>query len=857
MPIDFQALARDLLARSRELLPAWLPAGRFRGREFVVGSLQGEQGDSLSINWTEGPWKDFAAGQAGGDLLSLFAAINNVSQSEAARLLGDVASTPVPQNAVREKKTQRRVVAPAPKSAGIPPCVHYKYREATAVYIYRDAAGLTLGAVARYDPPEMRKQVIPWTWQVENGRGSWRMGSWDRPRPLYGLDDLARRPKAPVLLVEGEKCADAARLLMPQYVCMTWVGGGGNHDYIDFTPLKGRNVLLWPDADNPGVSAMWSVGFKLLRSLCPAVKIIIPGPELPDGWDVADAIQQEGFNDPDPSTRWQFFKAWVAPLVKELKEEFRNDEQEGSTVTGTDSGGAAKHAAAGRDAPVHDVQRDGNSGDDEQWASAGSRSENGAAGNEMASAGLPAGTDGSARGAKRNRAKGSRDGGGSKSSVDLAHDVGERVDTGRDRAVASHKEAPPSEVRQRKEVYWSRWGFDLSANGTPLQNLSNAVATLEHDPDWQGKIWYDVFLQRIIADIPGKDGPREWSDFDDINLTLYMQRVIGLSKISSEIVAKAVVQIARSNLKHCVRDWLDALKWDGVERIEHFFEDHFGAAANVYTRAVSRNLWMSIVARTYLPGCKQDYMVVLEGPQGNGKSSAIEAIASRPWFAVASESVLSKDFFAALQGKLVIEISELDAFDRADATRVKMVLSTSEDRFRAPYDRHSEDHPRQNIFIASTNRYDSNKDDTGARRNWYIRCQGAIDVPAIRANREQLFAEAVARFKRVPLDCPLAGRVVVGADWWNIPTEEAEEEQQRRFQEDSWAAHVADYLGLRDEVRIGEILTEGLKIEIGKVKRTDELRAASVLRSLGWEKTDARRDGKVVKIWQRKPGSGF
>lgn len=397
----------------------------------------------------------------------------------------------------------------------------------------------------------------------------------------------------------------------------------------------------------------------------------------------------------------------------------------------------------------------------------------------------------------------------------------------------------------------------MTTGGTPLQNLSNAVAALEHDPEWKGKIWYDTFLQRIIADIPGGDGPREWSDFDDVNLTLYMQRTIGLTKISSDIVAKAVVQIARSNLKHCVRDWLDGLLWDGTERIEHFFEDHFGAAGSNYTKAVSRNLWMSIVARTYLPGCKQDYMVVLEGPQGNGKSSAIEAIASRPWFAVASESVLSKEFFSALQGKLVIEISELDAFDRADATRVKMVLSTSEDRFRLPYDRHPADHPRQNIFVASTNRYDSNKDDTGARRNWYIRCQGPIDVAGIRVNREQLFAEAVARFKKVDLKASLADRLEAGADWWNIPTAEAEAEQEKRFQEDSWSAHVVDYLGLRDEVRIGEILTEALKIEIGKVKRTDELRAASVLRSLGWEKTDARRDGKVMKIWTRKSDGGF
>src|SRR3954469_18732205 len=147
MQIDFKALARDLRERARDVLPSWLPAGRFRGREFVAGSVQGEAGDSLSINWTTGEWKDFATTDVkGGDVISLFAAINGVSMSEAARLLSGISSTPIPVTSEKVKgKPQRKVVAPAPKSAGIPPCVHYKYGPATSVYVYRNASGAMLG----------------------------------------------------------------------------------------------------------------------------------------------------------------------------------------------------------------------------------------------------------------------------------------------------------------------------------------------------------------------------------------------------------------------------------------------------------------------------------------------------------------------------------------------------------------------------------------------------------------------------------------------------------------------------------------------------------------------------------------
>lgn len=874
MPIDFKALARDLRERARDVLPSWLPAGRFRGREFVVGSVQGEAGDSLSVNWTTGAWKDFAtADLKGGDLLSLFAAINNVSMSEAARLLGaegysdpEKAKGPLP----KVEKARKKIVAPAPKSAGIPPCVTSikdnatgKWNSATAstVWIYRDAAGLMLGAVARYDLPYATEVVggetvyiwedgrrkgkkpkihKPWTWQIDgNGKGAWRTGSWEAPRPMYGLDDLAARPTQPVLLVEGEKCADAARMLMPQYVCMSWPGGSGGYTYVDFTPLKGRKILLWPDADDIGVSVMWAIGYKLLR-ICPSVKIIIPGADLPDGWDVADAIKQEGFNSVDGDARWQFFKAWALPLIQELKEDFSdglpNEEEQSGTGTEEDQRGDD----VGADVDRRELAGEAGEGNSRQEAAAEAPHARGDAGES-----------------RRPVAKRSR-----KISDRASKDSPATGGTDRLAEKPSDEVAPPP--RLRREIYWSQWRFDVSpGNGTPLQNLSNAVATLEQDPDWKGRIWYDTFLQRIQVQTEPKVAARNWQDFDDINLTLYMQRTIGLTKISKETVAMAVVQVAMSNLRNCVTDWLDGLKWDGVERMGHFFEDHFGADASVYTRAVSRNFWMSVVARAYMPGCKQDYMVVLEGGQGKKKSTACAAIASEPWFVISLASIDTNEFFKVLEGKLIVEIGELEAFNsKGEMNRVKNVVSCPKDVYRGSYERHVVDHYRQCVFIGTTNRSDWNKDDTGARRFWPIHTRGEIDLDAIRAGREQLYAEAVSKLKVVSLDPErqpslVGARVEAGADWWMIPVAEAEVEQEKRFDEDSWRPYVEDFIGLRQEVRTGEILVDALKVDVGKIKRADEMRVGSVLRSLGWESVTRRESGKVARFWVKKEGEEF
>jgi predicted P-loop ATPase len=277
---------------------------------------------------------------------------------------------------------------------------------------------------------------------------------------------------------------------------------------------------------------------------------------------------------------------------------------------------------------------------------------------------------------------------------------------------------------------WKIWGLQCSSNGIPLANLSNAVSILDNDPAMKDLFYYDEFLQRIM-----RADSREWSDHDDLGIVIHIQREVGITRMAREQVAQAVATVANRNTRHCVRDWFESLTYDGTPRIEQFFSDCFGAAQDDYVKAVSRNFWLTMVARTFAPGCKVDNMVVLEGAQGIGKSQALQAIGG-DWFAEMHESATNpKGFAEILQGKLLIEITEMDSFNRAEVNRVKQAISCPSDRFRPSYGHRAQDHKRQCVFVGTTNRDDWNRDETGARRFWPIACVGDVRLDIIRENQ--------------------------------------------------------------------------------------------------------------------------
>jgi len=382
---------------------------------------------------------------------------------------------------------------------------------------------------------------------------------------------------------------------------------------------------------------------------------------------------------------------------------------------------------------------------------------------------------------------------------------------------------------------WGALGLKCTDNG-PLGNLSNALAILENDPSLKGKLAYDEFANRMLGRIDSAEY-REWSDTDDTDLTVYIQRKIGIYRMPLQTVAAAAQSMAKKTRLNAPKAWLSALKWDGTDRLNYLMHEGFGVPQDDYAQSVGRCWMVSMVARICRPGCKVDTMPVLEGPQGGLKSSALRLLASDPWFSECHESILTKDFCQHLQGKMMVEISELNAFSRAEVERIKGVISCQIDRYRPPYGRHAGDFPRQCVLAGTTNREDWNRDETGARRFWPVRCTH-IDLDWIRNTREQLFAEAHTQFHN-------------GAIWWDVPITRATEEQEQRRDRDAWEHPISRWLESRELITMSDLLEQCLQIELGRQSRTDQLRAASTLRDLGWNRTLIRDGDKITRKWRK------
>jgi predicted P-loop ATPase len=285
--INFEGLAAHLLASSVQLLQGWFPAGKLSGKEFQIGNLAGEAGKSLSINVRTGVWHDFASDEGGSDLTSLYAAIHGIEQAAAARALGPEfcngsAGPPLIAQAAPAPDALERPPADAPD-----PPDHYRHGPHSALYRYADTEGL-IYCTARYETAD-GKQFSWYRWR----NGDWECKAPAVPRALYGLWDLQERPAAPVLVVEGEKCRDAAAGALASTVVLSWAGGANGVKSADWAVLAGRQVDLWPDADEPGRNGMADL-VKILLPIVSRLRVINTNGQ-PDGWDIADALQ-DGWN---------------------------------------------------------------------------------------------------------------------------------------------------------------------------------------------------------------------------------------------------------------------------------------------------------------------------------------------------------------------------------------------------------------------------------------------------------------------------------------------------------------------------------------------------------------------------------
>jgi putative DNA primase/helicase len=184
-------------------------------------------------------------------------------------------------------------VVPVPADAPAPPTDHFKLGKPTSTWTYLDAANKMLGYVLRFDGSTGEKQFRPLTlWRNATGNLEWRWESWPVPRPLYGLQQLAALPCARVVVTEGEKAADAVTQLLPDVVAVTGPNGSKSASKADWSPLRGRDVIIWPDADSPGLEYANAVAKHLVAVGAKSVSIVSPPKGVTVAWDAANAIAE-------------------------------------------------------------------------------------------------------------------------------------------------------------------------------------------------------------------------------------------------------------------------------------------------------------------------------------------------------------------------------------------------------------------------------------------------------------------------------------------------------------------------------------------------------------------------------------
>lgn len=217
---------------------------------------------------------------------------------------------------------------------------------------------------------------------------------------------------------------------------------------------------------------------------------------------------------------------------------------------------------------------------------------------------------------------------------------------------------------------------------------------------------------------------------------------------SRNLVSEAVTYAALKHSRHPVQEYLAGLRWDGKERIHRWLYDYMGARGvpKAYLRAISTKTLCAMVARILEPGLKFDHILVMEGAQGIGKSTAGRILAGEEWFCDTLPDIRDKDAMLNLQGAWVVEIGELATLRRADSETHKAFLSRQVDRVRPPYGERWIDVPRQCIFLGTTNPGSYLKDKTGNRRFWPVQV-GQCDFKGLEKARDQLLAEAVETYE--------------------------------------------------------------------------------------------------------------
>lgn len=391
-----------------------------------------------------------------------------------------------------------------------------------------------------------------------------------------------------------------------------------------------------------------------------------------------------------------------------------------------------------------------------------------------------------------------------------------------------------------------KWRGELQKTkaGTYKTTLKNCMLMIKHEMGIKGLFTYNAFNERleIKGHVPWeKNRINRYNAIDDReveSIRVHLDNIFHVD-FPTPTVWKAVDLVAAGKVFHPIKDVLETYKWDGTPRIDTWLLNYCGAADTPLNRVIGRKVLCAMIARVYAPGCKFDYVLVLEGVQGIGKSTTCEILGGE-WYGDAPIDPGDKDVIPYIHSKWVVELSEMITTRKTENDRLKNFLSRREDDVRLPYARARQRFPRQCIFIGTINPDDVGylTDTTGNRRFWPVYCE-RFKLDELKKDREQLLAEAVHYFKK--------GETLM------LPYElvkQSEDEAMKRLADDPWRWVVSEWAEANPT--IGEVTTQHLYRNVigGNIQTMHtghQRRIAQALKDSGWVKKQSLEGLKYVR----------
>ena len=620
-------------------------------------------------------------GHTGGDLIDLFATIHGLTLHEAYDQLTD--GNPLPSAPETRPKPEKKRI-PFGATDKKPPV----YGEKS--WIYTNAEGkYQMGVCYVGRKPNGKKDFRQCAWDEGNKKWVWQAAP--DGRPLY-IDWEKLKTASQVLIVEGEKCADVASpLLPPSIVVATWPGGGSATKRTDWAPLRGKDILIWPDDDDPGRKTAKNIA-EILSPYCSTVEIIKNNND--DSFDIAD-LAPEAFTD---------IKKFISTAGKEM------------------------YSPSHEETPLSPEEITGGCVQDAMEIS-GSTEELGT--NVLIN-----------MREREDELKKSATQGSDTWGIETFKFTGKTV------TVKDGHRFPKKGVRN-----YSMKGIDLKTltlsfrkEKPPIIRASEANFQKIIDHFWGDSFRLNSDDGIVYTNFPGRPTftPIDKTTINHIWLKTQDDFQI-MNNVKKSQVEAIVLACAHKRPFSPITDFYKSLPpWDGLPRVEDFFYIYMDADRNDINKEIATNMLVAILAR--MKGeAKVDFMPIFYGPQGVKKSWALEALGGEFYTSLDKVKIASDDATRMIRGKVIVELPELTALAGLDEEAKKSVISNKHDNIVQKYAETNTTQLRRCIYFGTTNKKDILGDSTGARRYPIVsvsKNKGHAKVEAIENDRLQIFAEA-------------------------------------------------------------------------------------------------------------------